>query len=80
MEGVVRITPEGRKMAVKAVKILGLDVGGVDSIRSNRGPLLLEVNSSPGLKGIEDATATGDCCKIPISAFSLSNIDLTYAQ
>lgn len=43
-------------MAIKTTKVLGLDVAGVDLIRSNKGPLLLEVNSSPGLEGIEDAT------------------------
>ena len=53
---VVQITPEERKLAVKACKTLGLAVAGVDLIRSRKGPLLLEVNSSPGLEGIEDAT------------------------
>jgi ribosomal protein S6--L-glutamate ligase len=43
-------------MAVKACKALELDVAGVDILRSHRGPLLLEVNSSPGLEGIEAAT------------------------
>jgi len=52
----VRITKEERRMAVKAAKILNLQVAGVDIIRSNKGPLLLEVNSSPGLEGIENAT------------------------
>lgn len=52
----VRITAEERKLAIKAAKILNLPVAGVDIIRSNRGPLLLEVNSSPGLEGIENAT------------------------
>jgi ribosomal protein S6--L-glutamate ligase len=52
----VKITPEERKLAVKAAKILDLAVAGVDIIRSNKGPLLLEVNSSPGLEGIETAT------------------------
>ena len=52
----IKITPEERKLAVKAAKILNLAVAGVDIIRSNKGPLLLEVNSSPGLEGIENAT------------------------
>lgn len=52
----VRITAEERRLAIKATKILNLDVAGVDIIRSNKGPLLLEVNSSPGLEGIENAT------------------------
>ena len=43
-------------MALKASKTLGLKVAGVDIIRSKKGPLLLEVNSSPGLEGIESAT------------------------
>ncbi|MCI5132400.1 MAG: RimK family alpha-L-glutamate ligase, partial [Candidatus Electrothrix sp. EH2] len=53
---VVRITPEERKLATTASKILGLRFAGVDIIRSRKGPLLLEVNSSPGLEGIETAT------------------------
>jgi len=53
---IVKITTEERKLAIKAAKILKLDVAGVDIIRSNKGPLLLEVNSSPGLEGIEKAT------------------------
>lgn len=43
-------------MAVRAAKVVGLKVAGVDLIRSDRGPLVLEVNSSPGLEGIEKAT------------------------
>ena len=53
---VVKITAEERKLAVKAAKVLGLKVAGVDIIRSSKGPLLLEVNSYPGLEGIETAT------------------------
>ncbi len=53
---VVKLSPAERKLAVKAAKVLGLDVAGVDIIRSERGPLILEVNSSPGLEGIETAT------------------------
>ncbi|HSG59947.1 MAG TPA: 30S ribosomal protein S6--L-glutamate ligase [Pseudomonadales bacterium] len=53
---VVKITPAERKLAIKAAKTLGLQVAGVDIIRSSKGPLLLEVNSSPGLEGIETAT------------------------
>ncbi len=52
----IKITSEERKLAIKAAKILNLAVAGVDIIRSNKGPLLLEVNSSPGLEGIEKAT------------------------
>ena len=49
----VKITPGERKTAIAAAKAMGLDVAGVDLIRSKRGPLVLEVNSSPGLEGIE---------------------------
>jgi ribosomal protein S6--L-glutamate ligase len=52
----VKITQEEKRLAIKAAKILNLAVAGVDIIRSNKGPLLLEVNSSPGLEGIETAT------------------------
>ncbi|WP_439651254.1 30S ribosomal protein S6--L-glutamate ligase [Microbulbifer sediminum] len=53
---VVKVTPEEKRLAIKAAKTLGLKVAGVDIIRSKKGPLLLEVNSSPGLEGIESAT------------------------
>ncbi|MGH8307351.1 MAG: 30S ribosomal protein S6--L-glutamate ligase [Gammaproteobacteria bacterium] len=52
----VRITPTERDMAVKAARVMGLNVAGVDIIRANKGSLVLEVNSSPGLEGIEAAT------------------------
>lgn len=53
---VIKITAEERRLALKAAKILGLKVAGVDIIRSNKGPLLLEVNSSPGLEGVESVS------------------------
>jgi len=53
---VVRLRPDERKLATKAAQVMGLDVAGVDLIRSNHGSLVLEVNSSPGLEGIERAT------------------------
>jgi ribosomal protein S6--L-glutamate ligase len=53
---VVRITPEERSTAVRAAQTMGLNVAGVDILRSNHGPVVLEVNSSPGLEGIEKAT------------------------
>ena len=52
----VKITPTERATAVQAARILGLNVAGVDLLRSDRGPLVMEVNSSPGLEGIESAT------------------------
>ena len=53
---VVKVTPEEKRIAIKAAKAMDLKVAGVDIIRSSKGPLLLEVNSSPGLEGIEGAT------------------------
>ncbi|MDF0714704.1 RimK family alpha-L-glutamate ligase [Muricauda sp. 334s03] len=52
----VQLTPREKFMAINATKHLGLGVAGVDLIRSKNGPLLIEVNASPGLKGIEAAT------------------------
>jgi len=52
----IKITPEERAVAVRSARIMGLNVAGVDLLRSNHGPLVMEVNSSPGLEGIEGAT------------------------
>ena len=52
----IKITPEERSMAVRSCKIMGLNIGGVDLLRSNHGPLVMEINSSPGLEGIEKTT------------------------
>lgn len=52
----IKITPEERSTAVRAARIMGLNVAGVDILRSNHGPVIMEVNSSPGLQGIEEAT------------------------
>jgi len=52
----VKLTPEERSTAVRSAKILGLRVAGVDMLRSNHGPVVMEVNSSPGLEGIEEAS------------------------
>jgi len=52
----IRITPEERSTAQRAAKTMGLNVCGVDILRSNHGPVIMEVNSSPGLKGIEAVT------------------------
>lgn len=53
---VIRATADEKRIAIKAAKAMNLKVAGVDIIRSSKGPLLLEVNSSPGLEGIEGAT------------------------
>jgi len=52
----VKISPEERKTAVRSARVMGLNVAGVDLLRSSRGPVVMEVNSSPGLEGIENAT------------------------
>lgn len=52
----VKVTPQERAIAVKASKTLGLSVAGVDILRAARGPLVMEVNASPGLEGIERTT------------------------
>ena len=62
----ISLTDEEKKMAVNASEILGLSIAGVDLMRSNRGPLVLEVNSSPGLQGIE-ACSNIDVARIIIS-------------
>lgn len=53
---VIKLTDEEETAALKAAKALGLGIAGVDMLQSARGPLILEVNSSPGLEGIEAAT------------------------
>ena len=52
----VRLTPEERSIAVRAARTVGLNVSGVDLLQSNHGPVVMEVNSSPGLEGVEGAT------------------------
>ena len=52
----VKLTPEEQSTAVRASNIMGLNMAGVDLLRSNHGPVVMEVNSSPGLEGIENAT------------------------
>ncbi len=58
------ITEEEKNMAVRAAHIIGLNVAGVDIVRSNRGPLIMEVNASPGLEGIEKTTGIDVATKI----------------
>lgn len=60
----IKITPEERSTAVRAAKVMGLNVCGVDMLRSNHGPVVMEVNSSPGLEGVEKATGIDVASKI----------------
>ena len=60
----VRLTPAERAIAIAAAKTMGLRVAGVDLVRSNSGPLVLEINSSPGLEGIEKASNVDIASKI----------------
>ncbi len=52
----IRLSAESRKIALAAARVLGLHVAGVDMIESSEGPMVMEVNSSPGLEGIQKAT------------------------
>lgn len=60
----VKLTRQERSTAVKAAKLLGLNVAGVDMLQSEKGPMIMEVNSSPGLEGIENATNIDIASKI----------------
>lgn len=60
----IQLSPEEKATAIKAVKKLGLAIAGVDMLQSSRGPLVMEVNSSPGLEGIEGATGVDIASKI----------------
>lgn len=60
----VKLTPEERSTAVRSAKKMGLHVAGVDLLRSNHGPVVMEVNSSPGLEGIESVTGLNVAAKI----------------
>lgn len=60
----IKLTEEEKKTAIKAAKAMGLQICGVDMIRSNRGPLVLEVNSAPGLEGTESVTERDIATKI----------------
>lgn len=61
---VVKLSPDERRLAVNAARVMGLDLAGVDILRSAHGPLVIEVNSSPGLEGIETATGIDVAGKI----------------
>lgn len=60
----VKLTRAEKSLAINASKAMGLDVSGVDMLRSKRGPLVMEVNSSPGLEGIENATGLDIASKV----------------
>jgi ribosomal protein S6--L-glutamate ligase len=60
----IRLSPEERSIAVRAAKTVGLNVSGVDLLQSNHGPVVMEVNSSPGLEGVEGATGVDVAGKI----------------
>lgn len=70
----VKITPQERKISVDTARIVGLKVCGVDIIRSNDGPKVLEVNSSPGLEGVEGATG------IDIAGLMIEHIEKQLAK
>jgi ribosomal protein S6--L-glutamate ligase len=61
---VIKLSPEERSTAVRAAKAMGLNVCGVDMLRANHGPVVMEVNSSPGLEGVEKATGLDIAGKI----------------
>ena len=65
----IKITPQERSTAIGSAKAMGLSVCGVDMLRSNHGPVVMEVNSSPGLEGIEKATG------IPVAEMIIEYIE-----
>ena len=58
------LTPQEREIAIKAARTMALDVAGVDILRANRGPLVMEVNASPGLEGVETTTGVDIASKM----------------
>jgi len=74
----VTLTPHERKVAVKAAKALGLSVAGVDLLRSENGPVVLEVIVSPGLQGIEDVTRVDVAGRIVAFAEQLARGEVTH--
>lgn len=61
---VIKLSPEERSTAIRSAKAMGLNVCGVDMLRANHGPVVMEVNSSPGLEGVENATGLDIAGKI----------------
>ena len=74
----VELTPDEEATAIRSANIMGLNVAGVDLLRSDRGPVVMEVNSSPGLEGIE--TATGKDVAGMIIEFIENNASLGSAE
>ncbi len=70
----IYLTPKEKDTAIRAAKALGLSVAGVDMLPSKRGPLVLEVNSSPGLEGIEEASG------VDVAAAIIRFIERKYRQ
>lgn len=60
----IEVTKEEKELAIKAAQIVGLDVAGIDMVRSGNGPQILEINSSPGLEGIEGSTGVDVASKM----------------
>lgn len=60
----IKLSPAERRLAVSAANVMGLDLAGVDILRSSHGPLVIEVNSSLGLEGIESASGIDVAAKI----------------
>jgi ribosomal protein S6--L-glutamate ligase len=69
----IKLTPQEKRVALAAAKAVGLSVAGVDLLRGENGPLVLEVNSSPGLEGIEGTTKIDVAGKILEFAEKLAN-------
>ena len=69
----IKLTPQEKRVALAAAKAVGLSVAGVDLLRGESGPLVLEVNSSPGLEGIENTTKIDVAGKIVEFAEKLTN-------
>lgn len=71
---VINLTPQEEKIVLQAARIMGLQIAGVDLLRSKRGPLVMEVNASPGLEGIE--TTTG----VDIAGAIISNVEAGFSR
>ena len=70
----VEITDDERRIAVRAAQVMGLEIAGVDILRSKNGPVIMEVNSSPGLEGIEKTT------KINVAGMIIQHIERRFEE